>query len=422
MRKEHPKQALLFVWTCDLVAIAIFATYWFVYSPELSDLFTPSFIIWIVLLCLARHGGLFKFVDSKISAGLGNVFEFAALIILPFPLFVLSIIISCFINIASRIQKKHNEPFLGPDFNAANVIIGGLLSIWVFNGVVNMFQGSDLTFTIALFLQAMVFEAFLLIMLNTLISLDEKTPWKEGPAIKSDALITGGILIITGSLLATTYLYNPYLPLFFIVPAILLQGLLKNANKANLVYIDEKTGIYNYRYFDEKINELYINCKKQGKSLSLVFGDMDYLRDVNNNFGHSAGDEAITAIGQVFKRRQQDKFISARFGGEEFVMILPNTDKKTAYIQAEAVRQMVEELDMHSEEKVKIPLTISLGVASYPEDAEDIHSLIQASDEALYEAKKNGRNRVCIYGRNNEKSKGNDNINQKQESSHALFT
>ncbi|TWT25449.1 GGDEF domain-containing protein [Planomicrobium sp. CPCC 101110] len=400
MNKRHPKQALYFIWTCNIVAIAVFSASWHFGGIDLSQLYSPVFATWLLLVCLARHGGLFDFVDSKLSAGIGCVIEFAALIILPFPLFALSIVISCLINMADRIRKKHPEPFLGPDFNASSTIVVGFVSSSVFIGTAGANPSSELLFTVALLMNTALFGILRIFLINTLICLDEGIAWRTGPAIKGDTVFTEGILLITGAVLAITYLFNPYLILFLIAPALLLQNLLQKANKAELIYIDEKTGIHNYRYFDEKINEMYMACKKNGTSLSLIFGDMDYLRDVNNTYGHSVGDDAIAAVGQVFKQSLQDDFTAARFGGEEFVMILPETSKGAAFQHAEIIRRKVEKLNLRSEKNEKVALSISLGVASFPENAEDIQSLIQKADEALYEAKRKGKNQVCLYEEN----------------------
>ncbi|WP_078548380.1 GGDEF domain-containing protein [Litchfieldia alkalitelluris] len=396
MKKKHPLRTYVFTWACNLIALTITIFHWGE-GESLTEFVNYTTIIWLILICLARHGGLFNFVDSKISAGLACVVEFAALVVLPFPLFALSILVSCVVIIADRIRKRHPEPFLGPDINASNVIISGFIGMSVFQVTTEMFPDSEFFFSIALFVMASLYGTFQILIVNTLICLDEKISWLRGPAIQKSTVLTEGILVITGSLLAVTYLYNSYLLLFFIIPALLLQKLLQNANKAQLIYIDEKTGIYNYRYFDEKINEQFLKSKRQGEDLSLIFGDMDYLRDINNNYGHSLGDEAISAIGQVFKKGQEGKYISARFGGEEFVMILPETDIVRAKQVAEEIRKEVEHLDLKAASEEKVSLTISLGVASYPKDARDIQTLIQFADEALYEAKRLGRNRVCQY-------------------------
>ena len=397
MTKRHPKQAMYYIMACNLAAFSVFLFCWQLESIHLSQLYSPAFLIWLLLVCIARHGGLFNFVDSKLSTGIGCSIEFAALIILPFPLFALSIVISCMINMADRVRKKHPEPFLGPDFNASSTIIAGFISYSAFAAIAGVNLESELLFTVALLMNTAIFGILRIFMINTLISLDEGIAWKTGPAIKEDTLFMEGLLLIIGAILAITYQSNPYLILFLIAPALLLQNLMKKANKAELIYIDEKTGIHNHRYFDEKINELFVSCHKNGTSLSLVFGDIDYLRDVNNNFGHQVGDDAIIAVGQVFKQCMQHKFTVARFGGEEFVMILPETSKDAAFYYAEALRKKVNNLNVRSEKNEEVALTISLGISSFPEDAKDIHSLIQTADEALYEAKRKGRNQVSSY-------------------------
>lgn len=397
MNTKHPRKAIYFIVLSNMLALTVFLVSWQLEPPQLSDFASITFVIWLTLVIVSRHGGLFDFVDSKLSAGMGCVVEFAALIILPFPLFALSIVISCLVNIAFRLREKHPEPFTGPDFNASATIISGLLGYSIFREISGTSPDSELLFTIALLLEMLVFGITRIFLINTLISLDEGIAWKSAPVIKVNTVSSEGILLITGAILAITYLYNPYLILFLIVPALLLQNLLQKANSAELIYIDAKTGIPNYRHFDEKINELYKKSQKNNTSLSLIFGDMDFLRNINNTYGHSTGDTAIIAVGKVFKQNQKGKFTVARFGGEEFVMLLPETTKAEAFRHAEAIRKNVQSLDVRSEENDKVSLTISLGVATYPEDAADIHSLIKTADEALYEAKRKGRNVVSLY-------------------------
>lgn len=154
---------------------------------------------------------------------------------------------------------------------------------------------------------------------------------------------------------------------------------------------DPMTGLHNRRYFHDRFSEEMDRGKRYGRSFSYVIIDLDYLKKINDNLGHNCGDAAIKHIADVLKKTVRDVDVVARFGGEEFVVLLPETDVQAGVIAAERLRAAIEERPV---EGVGV-VTASIGVSTYPNDSQDREHLAELADQALYLAKHRGRNRVC---------------------------
>ena len=171
--------------------------------------------------------------------------------------------------------------------------------------------------------------------------------------------------------------------------------------------IDWLTKLWNYGKFQQNLSFELEKAKKSENSLSLVMADVDNFKTYNDNLGHMKGDEALKQIAGALQNKSRKFDIVARYGGEEFAIIMPNTSKENARLFAERLRNEVEklyteEVSIHPEKR----LTISCGIATYPEDANSKSELISRSDIALYEAKGAGKNRTVIYSSSMENKKG----------------
>ncbi len=155
---------------------------------------------------------------------------------------------------------------------------------------------------------------------------------------------------------------------------------------------DGLTGIANRRSFNKTLAREFERAKRYQQPLSLVLLDLDYLKVINDNFGHQVGDEAIKAVGQVLKQSSRSIDLAARYGGEEFCLLLPNTKLAMTEQLAERLRRKIN--DFHLEGPGHI--SVSVGIASYPLHADDSDTLFRKADEALYEAKQSGRNLVKV--------------------------
>ncbi|MFN8658528.1 MAG: sensor domain-containing diguanylate cyclase [Candidatus Obscuribacterales bacterium] len=155
---------------------------------------------------------------------------------------------------------------------------------------------------------------------------------------------------------------------------------------------DGLTGVSNRRHFNDMFQKEFERAKRYAEPLSLIIVDLDYLKKINDTYGHQAGDEAIRSIGKVMSQSCRSVDLPARYGGEEFCLLLPNTDLEMAAVIAERLRKLINETQIEGPGNI----SASIGLANYPLHANETDSLFMRADEALYKAKQSGRNRVCI--------------------------
>ncbi|NIM62605.1 MAG: diguanylate cyclase [Acidobacteria bacterium] len=168
-----------------------------------------------------------------------------------------------------------------------------------------------------------------------------------------------------------------------------------NTQLANLATKDALTGLFNRRHFLEAIEYELAGSKRHGRTFSVLFIDLDHFKDYNDTFGHPAGDELLKGLSELFKQNSRSTTTVARYGGEEFILLVPEAPKAGATIFAERLRKTVEEHAwVDGDGKKTRTVSLSIGVSTFPEDGLDAKTIIQRADEALYRAKKEGRNRV----------------------------
>jgi len=160
-----------------------------------------------------------------------------------------------------------------------------------------------------------------------------------------------------------------------------------------LANIDSLTGLLNRGAILRKLSEQMKHAKRYREELSLSLLDIDYFKKVNDQYGHLTGDDVLEQVAILMWQNIRDADIIGRYGGEEFIIILPRTDLSSALNVAERVRKMIEASKMKDSEGNMFGITVSQGISIY-KPGEDEHSLISRADNALYKAKRNGRNRV----------------------------
>jgi diguanylate cyclase (GGDEF)-like protein len=187
---------------------------------------------------------------------------------------------------------------------------------------------------------------------------------------------------------------------------------IENARLYEMATLDRKTGLYNHGYFQNRLIEEIGRAERYNTELALMMIDLDLFKNVNDTYGHMVGDEVLIRIAHTIQEQVRSFDIPARFGGEEFSVILPETDHDSARKVAERLRKKISEitfsldgsgdeplsLQTTPESKASFSITISVGITSYQHSAgisEDI--LIEQADKALYNAKNSGRNRVVCY-------------------------
>lgn len=177
-----------------------------------------------------------------------------------------------------------------------------------------------------------------------------------------------------------------------------LQDKLKEhaAELAKLAHFDFLTGLYNRRAFDEKLKDELARFHRYNVDLTLLISDVDHFKMINDRYGHAIGDVVLQTVASTFKKRCREVDIVGRYGGEEFVVLLPHTNQEQALILANDLRQIVESIDF-SEHGINHPVTISIGLCSLqPSDKVEKEEFVKLADAALYRAKELGRNRVEV--------------------------
>lgn len=161
-----------------------------------------------------------------------------------------------------------------------------------------------------------------------------------------------------------------------------------------LATTDGLTGLYNHRYFQEQMTNALEHSKRYETEFSLIIIDIDYFKKFNDSYGHQCGDRVLRLVAQTLKKNVRATDIVCRYGGEEMSIILPNIGYQDAIFTAQKLCKMVSEKEVHTNNDKTTNVTISLGVATYPQDADNTQDLIKKADERLYKAKENGRNQV----------------------------
>lgn len=161
---------------------------------------------------------------------------------------------------------------------------------------------------------------------------------------------------------------------------------------------DELTGLYNRRFFQEWLDLEFKRTRRYKTDLSCLMIDIDYFKSVNDTYGHMMGDFVLAEVAGIIKQNTRGTDVAARFGGEEFVLLLPRTDRVLAMGLAERIRASIEAVRLNNDD-ITLTVTVSVGVSCSIQNAlEDKSQLIELADKALYEAKRRGRNRVFYKG------------------------
>jgi diguanylate cyclase (GGDEF)-like protein/putative nucleotidyltransferase with HDIG domain len=371
--------------------------------PVASSGNVPAFIV-LVILATGAHllKALFK---SRHHSDQGAtvytpvlIFLFAGVILLPPSLYVLLVLIPHLVEwIKERYQNSSHLPlwYIQP-FNISTHIICGLLVQQAYWMVRAQNWSHELPFAfITLLGAAALYVALNHGLIGLVMVLARGVTWQDSGVLDWANLSSDLIMIVMGSASALLWTMNPWLITLGLAPLILVQRSLIVPQLQKEARVDAKTGLWNAHHFAELFKAEFNRAQRFERPLALIMSDLDLLRNINNTYGHLAGDAVLERIGEIIQRTVREYDIAARFGGEEFAIALPETRPFDAMALAERLRVAVESTEFHAKSTpALIHVTISLGVAYYPLDADSTADLIHAADIAVYQAKLKGRNRV----------------------------
>jgi diguanylate cyclase (GGDEF)-like protein/putative nucleotidyltransferase with HDIG domain len=315
----------------------------------------------------------------------------AALILPPQQLALLVLVV----HIPEWLKHRYRWPL--QTFNIANFTVA-VMAAWAAGQLIHhsgWIANSSLRFAVAGLTASAVLVLVNHSLLAVMLYLAYGHSARETGLFSIENLSTELVLAALGVAFAYFWLENPWLIPFAVAPILLVHRSLTVPALQAEARVDPKTGLFNARHFALALQEELGRAERFQRPLSLIMADLDLLRDINNNYGHLAGDAVLKGIAEVFRAQLRHYDIPARFGGEEFSILLPETPPEQALEIAERIRRAVAERHFDVETSSEpIRATVSIGVAGYPKDGTDPNELIHQADLAVYRAKLQGRNRV----------------------------
>ncbi len=322
------------------------------------------------------------------------VFLVAAALLLPPELIVLIPLVQ---TVPEWLKERYPWPIQG--FNISNYTLNALAAWGVANLVQdhagNLISSNDARFAVAGLAASVVFVAVNHVLVAIILKLGRGHGFWESGLFGAETISVDIVLTILGVSLAAFWNWNPWLIFAALAPLVVVHRSLSVPQLQAEARVDAKTGLYNARYFATTLAAELARAARFDRPMSVIMADLDLLRDINNSYGHLAGDAVLKGIAEIFRMELRHYDVPARFGGEEFSILLPETPPEQALEIAERIRRAVAEREFEVETAAEpIRATVSLGVAGFPKDGLDANELIHQADLAVYRAKLQGRNRV----------------------------
>jgi diguanylate cyclase (GGDEF)-like protein/putative nucleotidyltransferase with HDIG domain len=351
---------------------------------------------WATFLLLAVAVAIAETFVVEAPAGRGYhtsvVFLVAAALLLPPELVAPVALVSC---IPEWLRRRH--PWYVQAFDACRTTLSAIAA-W---GAAELVLAADgptgdgARAALAGLAACIAFVAVGRVVATVMARLARRHGLAEPNPFATGAIATGIVLGSLGVVLAATWEANAWLLPLAVAPLLVVHRALGIPALQAQARVDAKTGLFNARHFATQLDDELARAARFERPLSVLMADLDHLREVNNTYGHLAGDAVLAGIADVFREQLRHYDVPARFGGEEFVILLPETPPDQALEIAERVRRAVAERSFAVTTSIEpIRVTVSIGVAAFPDDGRGTNELIHQADLAVYRAKLQGRNRV----------------------------
>ncbi|MCU0492555.1 MAG: diguanylate cyclase [Chloroflexaceae bacterium] len=326
------------------------------------------------------------------------VFFFAGLILLPLPVYMGLIVVSHLVEwIHKRLTDSPNLRvwYIQP-FNIATFSIAGFAAALLYRTLqadTTVFWSN--TAIVAVAIAALAFVLTNHVLVGAALVLARGVSWKDSGALDRNNLQSDLFLLLMGYLTAVVWTVNPWLVAIAVLPLVLIQRALMIPQLMRDAQTDSKTSLWNASHFTKLVEAELERAERFNHPMGLIVVDLDHFKLCNDTYGHLAGDVVLQAVAGIIRTNLREYDIAGRFGGEEFVVALIETDPEEALRSAERLRQAIEAARIEVRTSVTpIQVTASLGLACFPTNGVTLEDLTHSADEALYQAKAQGRNRV----------------------------
>ncbi len=387
-----PRSARIYLGILGLATLAA-AGRFYIKVPTITD--KSDWIAFAILATAATVAHLFPVKAPRNNMyHTSTVFLVAAALLLPPELLVLIPLVQ---TVPEWLKERYPWPI--QVFNVSNYTLDALAA-WGAAALVTDHAGGLITnanarVAVAGLAAAVAFVAVNHILVAVILKTARGHSFRATGLFSIESISIDLILAIIGVSLAAFWKWNPWLIFAAVAP---LVGVYRSVSVPQLqaeARVDPKTGLYNARYFATTLAAEIARAARFERPMSLIMADLDLLRDINNSYGHLAGDAVLQGIAEIFRAQLRHYDVPARFGGEEFSILLPETPPDQAMEIAERIRRAVAETEFEVETAAEpVRATVSIGVAAFPKDGIDANELIHQADLAVYRAKLQGRNRV----------------------------
>lgn len=331
---------------------------------------------------------------------LKSVWTFAAVLLVPAPLAVGMVVVTW----AHLRWRVAHTPIFRWVYSACTVVLGthaasAVLEVGLpagaYPGIPEGWQG---VFVVLLAGLARWFVNLGLVVVVILVS-SPQTPGRTALGSAGGYAIEGAALCL-GTVAALVISVDPWYVVLIMPPLLLLHRSLLLHQYELAARTDDKTGLANAMHWSEMARRELSRAERDTATVGILMVDLDHFKRVNDTHGHLAGDAVLKAVAEAIRKESRDYDVAGRFGGEEFVLLLPGINTENLLTRAERLRDRIHDLKVHTTSnngRVEIgELTASIGAVIYPDGGEHLDTLLLAVDSALYEAKKTGRNRTCL--------------------------
>ena len=369
---------------------------WAWQASALATVSLSTFVIYLILATIAQF--LRVPAPNHQLYNLNTIFLFASALLLEPFWFVSIVVISLSIQwLKERLTgSRHLRHWYLQPFNMSTHIIAGLISSRIALGLAS----ADVPWLSSTTMIAALTGALVYVLINHLavggaLVLARGITWRESGILETENLLMDYIGLCMGYMLSVAWKIDAGLAVPILAPLVLIYRALAIPGLKKEAQTDGKTGLLNAHYFNQKFIAEMDRARELGHPLTVIMADLDLLRNINNSYGHLAGDAVLAGVAKIIREQVRKYDLAGRFGGEEFCVALPGTRMREAKEIAERIREAIAITGFKLNDKSPaINVTMSFGVASFPEDAGAPNELIHQADVAVYQAKLQGRN--CV--------------------------